>query len=308
MVDAMNRREFVVRSSLLVSAGWLVPSRLWAAAGAAAVTEFRALRRNVGVFTGRGGAIGWLSNQDGLAVVDTQFPDTAAACLAGLPERGDRMIDVVINSHHHGDHTGGNAVFKPSAKTIVAHANVPKLQMAAAERAGTVERQVFADATFVEAWRKDIGDETVTAQYLGPAHTSGDIIVHFEKANVVHMGDLMFNRLYPVIDRPAGASIRHWITVLEDAVKTFGADAVYIFGHGNAKFGVTGGVEDIRAFRDYLSGLLEHVQKEIAAGKAKNEIVGLENLPGFEEFHAPLPNRLGSNLGVAFDELTEKAG
>lgn len=308
MVGGMNRREFVVRSSLLVSAGLLSRSRMWAAAGAAAVTEFKPLRRNVGVFTGRGGAIGWLSNADGLAVVDTQFPDTAAVCLGGLPGRGDRMIDVVINSHHHGDHTGGNAVFKPAAKSIVAHANVPKLQMAAAERGGTVERQVFADTTFVEAWRKDIGDETVTAQYFGPAHTSGDIIVHFEKANVVHMGDLMFNRLYPVIDRPAGANIRHWITVLEEATKTFGDEAIYIFGHGNAKFGVTGGVADIAAFRDYLSGLLEYVQKEIAAGKSKSEIVALENLPGFEEFHAPLPNRFGSNLGVAYDELTEKAG
>lgn len=308
MVGGMNRREFVVRSSLLVSAGLVARSRVWAAAGAGPITEFRPLRRNVGVFTGRGGAIGWLSNADGLAVVDTQFPDTAAACLAGLPERGDRMIDVVINSHHHGDHTAGNAVFKPAAKTIVAHANVPKLQMAAAERNGTVERQVFADTTFAEAWRKDIGDETVTAQYFGPAHTSGDIVVHFEQANVVHLGDLMFNRLYPVIDRPAGASVRHWITVLEEAAKTFGSDAIYIFGHGNAKFGVTGGTTDLAAFRDYLSGLLAYVEKAIAAGKSKSEVAALENLPGFEEFHAPLPNRLGANLGVAYDELTEKVG
>ena len=286
-------------------------SGLWGAAAAAQgapVTEFRALRRNVGVFTGRGGTIGWLSNPSGLAVVDTQFPDTAAVFLTGLPERSDRTIDVVINSHHHGDHTSGNPVFRAAAKNIVAHANVPKLQMAAAEKNGTVEKQVFADTTFAEAWRKDLGDETVTAQYFGPAHTSGDIIVHFEKANVVHMGDLMFNRLYPVIDRPAGASIRHWITVLEEAAKTYPKDAIYIFGHGSAKFGVTGTREDLGVFRDYLSGLLEHVTKEIAAGKVKSEVVTLENLSGFPDFHAPLPNRLGSNLGVAYDELMEKAG
>jgi glyoxylase-like metal-dependent hydrolase (beta-lactamase superfamily II) len=307
----MNRRDFIVRSSLLVSAGLLSRSGLWGAAAgtqSAPATEFRTLRRNVGVFTGRGGTIGWLSNPDGLAVVDTQFPDTAAAFLSGLPERKGRTIDAVINSHHHGDHTSGNPVFRAEAKNIVAHSNVPKLQMAAAEKNGTVEKQVFADTTFAEAWRKDIGDETVTAQYLGPAHTSGDIIVHFEKANVVHLGDLMFNRLYPVIDRPAGASIRHWITVLEEAVKTYPKDAIYIFGHGSAKFGVTGAAEDLGVFRDYLSGLLAHVEKEIAAGKAKSEIVALENLPGFQDFHAPLPNRLGSNLGVAYDELMEKAG
>ncbi|ACB73868.1 MBL fold metallo-hydrolase [Opitutus terrae] len=311
----MNRRDFLVRSSLLVSAGLLFPRslvRAQAPVGSAkaapvpAATEFRPLRRGVGLFTGRGGTIGWLSNQDALAVVDTQFPDTAAICLAGLPERGSRLIDVVINTHHHGDHTGGNGVFKAAAKTIVAHQNVPKLQMARAEKDGTVDKQVFADTTFVEAWRHDLGDETVTAQYFGPAHTSGDIVVHFERANVVHLGDLMFNRLYPVIDRPGGASIRGWIQRLEEVVKTYPADAIYIFGHGNAKFGVTGGPADLNGFRDYLSALLTHVEKQIAAGRSKDEIVALENFPGFPDYHQPRPNRLTANLGVAYDELTEK--
>src|SRR5690606_8592605 len=136
-------------------------------------------------------------------------------------------------------------------KTIVAQANVPKLQAAAAERAGTLDRQVFADTTFEEAWRHDLGDETVTAQYFGAAHTNGDAIVHFERANVIHMGDLMFNRIYPVIDRPGGASIRNWVTVLEEAVETYPADAIYIFGHGNPKYGVTERPADIAVFRDY---------------------------------------------------------
>jgi glyoxylase-like metal-dependent hydrolase (beta-lactamase superfamily II) len=314
----MNRRDFVVRSTLLVSAG-LMPRSLFSAEAAttnppakaptpASVTEFRPLRRGVGVFTGRGGSIGWLSTQDELVVVDTQFPDTAELCLKGLPNRAGRQIDVVLNTHHHGDHTGGNGVFKAASKTIVAHENVPQLQRQRAERDGTLDRQVFADSTFAEEWRRSFGNETVTARYFGAAHTKGDVIVHFENANVVHMGDLTFNRVYPVIDRPGGASIRHWITVLEEATKTYPADAIYVFGHGNPKSGVVGGHSDIAAFRDYLSGLLEHVEKEIAAGKPKDQIVGLENLAGFPEFHSPLPNRLGSNLGVAYDELTQKSG
>ena len=308
----MNRRDFVVRSSLLVSAAML-PRSLYAAAAAPAappapaVTEFRALRRGVGLFTGRGGSIGWLSTKDALAVVDTQFPDTASVCLAGLPDRAGRQIDVVLNTHHHGDHTGGNGVFKAAAKAIVAHENVPKLQQERAEKDGTLARQVFADETFPDVWRRQMGDEIVTAQYFGAAHTKGDVIVHFEKANVVHMGDLTFNRIYPVIDRPGGANIRHWITVLEEATKAYPADAIYIFGHGNPKFGVTGGHAEIAAFRDYLSGLLAHVEKQIAAGKTKDQIVTLDNLPGFPDYHLPLPNRLGSNLGVAYDELTTKS-
>jgi glyoxylase-like metal-dependent hydrolase (beta-lactamase superfamily II) len=311
----MNRRDFV-RSSLVLSAGWLVRPRLFSAtvpastpAGPALplVTEFHPLRNGAGYFTGRGGTIGWLATKDALVAVDTQFPDTAAIFLDGLPGRENRKLDVTLNTHHHADHTSGNPIFKPSSKEIVAHANVPKLQFAAAEKAGTLEKQVFADTTFTDVWRRDFGSEIVTAQYFGPAHTSGDVVVHFEKANVVHVGDLMFNRIYPVIDRPSGGTIRGWITRLEELTKTLPSDAIYLFGHGNPKFGVTGGHADIAVLRDYFSALLDYVQKKIAAGEPKEKIVALENFPGFADFHSPLPNRLGANLGVAYDELTEKA-
>ena len=317
----MNRRDFLVRSSLFATAGLLVRSRLGAQAPASpppaaaaataaqpapTITEFRPLRRDVGLFTGRGGTIGWLANKDALVVVDTQFPDTAGACLAGLPGGKSRTLDVVLNTHHHADHTSGNPVFKPVAKTLVAHANVPKLQFAAAEKAGTLDKQAYADTTFPDIWRRELGGEIITAEYHGPAHTSGDVTVMFEKANVVHMGDIVFNRLYPVIDRPAGASIRHWITVLEDVAKTYPADAIYVFGHGNPKFGVTGKREELLVLRDYFSAVLDYTSKKIAAGEPKETIVALENFPGFDDFHSPLPNRLGLNLSVAYDELTAK--
>lgn len=322
----MNRREFLRQSSLLAAASVLgraalraqVPAASGKPAGVAAARgfgEFRPLRRDVGVFSGRGGTIGWLAAQDGLVVVDTQFPDTAAVCLAGLPGRGDRPIDVVLNTHHHFDHTSGNPTFRPAAKTIVAQANVPKLQFAAAKRAEADEKstsrirvadQVYADTTFDDAWRHEFADEVVTAQYFGPAHTNGDAVIMFEKANVVHVGDLVFNRLYPVIDRPAGASVRSWIKVLDDVVKTYPADAIYIFGHGNTKFGVTGKRDDLLVMREYWTAVLAYVEKQIAAGRSRNEITALENLPGFPDFHQPIPNRLGGNLGAAYDEFTEQ--
>lgn len=309
----MNRRDFLVRTSLLASGGLLLRSTLSAQAPgrpatppAPAATAFKALRREVGIFTGRGGTIGWLANRDALVAVDTQFPDTAAICLAGLPGRGGRTLDVVLNTHHHADHTSGNPIFRSAAKTLVAHANVPKLQFAAAEKAGSLDKQVYADTTFPEVWRRELGGEIITAEYHGAGHTSGDVTVMFEKANVVHLGDLMFNRIYPVIDRPAGASIRHWIVVLEELAKNYPADAIYAFGHGSAKFGVTGQRGDLLVFRDYLSALLDYTQKKISAGEPKEKIVALENLPGWDDFHSPLPNRLAGNLAVAFDELTAK--
>jgi len=318
----MNRRDFLVRSSMLAAAGLSTrsvsaqPSAAGARpptaapAPAPAVPEFFPLRRDVGYFSARGGSIGWLVNKDALACVDTQFADTAALFLRGLPGRNDRPLDLVINSHHHGDHTGGNGVMKPVAKMIVAHANVPELQRSRAERDNTLDRQTYPDTTFPQTWKKDLGGETVSAKYFGAAHTKGDIVTHFEKANVIHMGDLMFNRLYPFVDRPGGASIRNWVTVLETVAKEYPADAIYIFGHGNATFGVRGKRGDLLVFRDYLSALLEHTQKRIAAGEPKERILGLENLPGFTDFHLPPgpQNRMPMNLSAAYDELTQKSG
>lgn len=318
---SLNRRDFLLQTAGVAAFGWLAGGRLFAQASATPApasaaaqlanppppkSEFRPLRRNVGLFTARGGTIGWLASAEALAVVDTQFAETAALCLAGLPGRADRTIDVVVNTHHHGDHTSGNGVFKPVAKTIVAHANVPMLQRAAAERAKppTTDKQVYADTTFAETWRMELGDEVVNARYFGAAHTNGDAVVLFEKANIVHMGDLVFNRLYPVIDRVGGASIRNWIVILEKVAREYPADAIYIFGHGNPKFGVTGQRGDLLVLRDYLGSLLEHVQAQITAGKSKAEIATMENFAGFPDFHQPLPNRLGGNLGVAYDELT----
>jgi len=318
----MNRREFIVRSSLLASAGLLARSSFAAESTAASPStvpvktpagpvakwtpEFKPLRRGVGLFTGRGGTVGWLSDPDALVVVDTQYPEAAVVCLAGLPGRNGRTIDVVMNTHHHHDHTGGNGVFKPAARTIVAQANVPELMRAAAAEAGTLAKQTYPDTTFTDGWRRDFGNEIVAAKFRGPAHTGGDVVIHFEKANVVHVGDLMFNRIYPVTDRQGGCSIRGWIDRLEAVVKTYPADAIYIFGHGSPKFGVTGGHADLRLQRDFLSALLAYVEKGIAAGKSQAEIVALENFPGFDDLHAPLPNRLQGNLSVAYDELTEK--
>ena len=318
----MNRREFLVRSSVVAAAGLVPWSRVFAqttpavpratppaspasatppAPPAPAKVEFVPLRCGAGYATGRGGTIGWLVNQEAVVAIDSQFPETAKLFIDGLSGRDGRMFDFLINTHHHGDHTGGNATFRPVTKSIVAHVNVPDLQRS---RSKAPEKEVVADTTFVETWRHDFGSEVASARYFGPAHTKGDIVIHLEKANVVHVGDLVFNRLYPVIDRPGGAGIRGWIQRLETIAKTYPADAIFIFGHGNPKFGVTGGPANLGAMRDFLSALLEYTGREIKAGRPREEIVKLENLPGFPDCHTPAPNRLSANLGVAYDELT----
>jgi len=316
----MNRRDFLLRSGAAVSLGLFAKGSLLAQTPAAApvpaakpapvpppptVTEFKALRRNTGIFTGRGGTIGWLVNKDAIVTIDTQFPETAALCLAGLPGRNDRTLDAAVDTHHHFDHTSGNKLFKAAAKMLVAQRNVPGLMAAAFERNPQKEELTFPDTLFDEVWRKDVGDEVVSAQYFGPAHTKGDIAVYFERANVLHVGDLVFNRLYPYIDRPGGASVRGWVKVLEEVARTYPKDALLVCGHGKQPFGVTGTLADAALQRDFFTALIARVEADMKAGKTKDEIVKLTNLPGFpDHFVDDKSSRLPGNLGAVYDELS----
>jgi cyclase len=320
----MNRRQFLALSAVALAAapprahlsarGLQSPSPTGPPAAAPPPPpRFEAVRRNVGYFSGRGGTIGWLSNKDALVTVDTQFPDTAKICLEGLRERaGGRGIDVAFNTHHHGDHTGGNAIFKAAAKRLVAHVRVPELQkqVAAQPPANTANppaAPVVADTTFDKAWSADAGDERVRAAHYGPGHTGGDAIIHFERAQVVHMGDLFFHELHPRVDRAAGASIQNWMTIIATVVKDMPQDAIYIAGHARPGLTVTTGPKELLRLRDYFDALLTHVRQAIATGRSKEDVVKLDALPGFETYQSSgTILTLSGVLGVAYDELTAK--
>jgi cyclase len=305
----MNRRRFLVASS---SAVLTAAVRQWPALAqvrpARPTTRFEELRGGAGTFVGRGGTIGWLVTDEGAVVIDSQFPGTAEVCLQGVKRKSRRGIHVLINTHHHADHTAGNKVFRPAAKFIVAHANSSQWQRMAAVEAKAEADQAYPDQTFTNGWQLKIGQEQVVATYYGFGHTSGDVVVAFQNANVVHMGDLVFNRFHPFIDRPAGASIANWITVLERVAREHSADAIYIFGHGKDGFGVTGSHADLARFRDYLTAVLEFTGRQIAAGKGREEIARTETLPGFDEYAAPDPPNvsLATVLTTAYDELKDQ--
>ena len=307
---SISRREFLVRSSA-AAALTAVPWRALVAGqptAAPPTTSFEVIRRDVGFFTGRGGTIGWLSNTGALIVVDTQFPDTAKICLEGLKERAGRLPDLVINTHHHGDHTAGNGVFNAVTKRILAHVRVAALQRQAAEAAQppTTADQVYPNLTFENTWSEKAGDEQVTARHYGPAHTGGDAIVHFERAQVVHMGDLLFHERHPFVDRPGGASMRNWMKAVEMIAREMPADTRYIAGHSKTGVPVVVGRDALHKQRDYFDAVLAYVQKGIAAGQSKAEITALETLRGFEGYQAAPPRlTLAGVLGVAYDELRE---
>jgi glyoxylase-like metal-dependent hydrolase (beta-lactamase superfamily II) len=310
-VNAITRRRFLETSALAAGLG-LTSRNAFVQAQAPATAPagtFTAIRDNAGIFTGRGGTIGWLVAPDGVVVVDTQFPETAQVCLDGIKSRATRPIDLLVNTHHHGDHTGGNAVFKPHVGGIVAHANVPGLQRKGAAAPPPPGQPApaaptVADKTYDTVWEQPVGKERLRLKYYGPAHTSGDSVVTFVNANVAHMGDLMFNKRHPFIDRGAGASIRNWIIVLESTIRDHATDTVYIFGHARDGMPVTGDRSHLLAMRDYFTAVLDTTKKAIDAGKSKEETQKLGPLPKFEDYMDSPPRlTLATVLGTAYDEL-----
>jgi len=303
-----SRREFLAASAAAALSATFGRPRLSFAA-LAQEASFTPIRRNVGYFTLRGGTIGYLVNPDAVVVVDSQFPTEAKTCLDGLQKQsGNRGVDYLINTHHHGDHSGGNIAFRGVARKVVAHATAAE-HMRQPPGGQPPEDQLFPDTTFTGNWSADVGDERVAAVHYGRAHTSGDAVITFERANVVHMGDLMFNQRHPVVDRAAGASIRNWMNVLERTVRDHSSDTVYIFGHANTGLPVTGSQADLLHFRNYFEALLAFVESQVRAGKSRDEILAMRDpLKGFESFGPFGRANPRDALTCAYEEVATSAG
>ncbi len=281
----LSRRRFIARTAVAAAALPFVPL-----ASAAAPRTLQPLRRGVGFFTGRGGTIGYLRTPDALVAVDAQFPDTAQTFLDALRDGSGRRLDLLVSTHHHGDHTGGNTVLSPAADRHVAHVAVPGLQRAAAVRSGAYDAQAYPRETYDGTWRADVGDETLALHYFGPAHTAGDSVVHFERADVVHMGDLVFHRRQPFVDGPGGASVTRWISLLETVHGRFSDDTVFVFGHAADGLTPTGTRADLLTMRDFLTALVAAVRARIGAGDVAPAMDGLL-VPGFDAW-GPTPMRV----------------
>ena len=317
-----TRRDFLTTSALAAIAATLGRPRFagaWQGQGQAPTPVFTPIRRNVGFFTMQGGTIGYLVNPGGIAVVDSQFPNPAKTFIEGLNQQsGGRQVDYLINTHHHGDHSGGNVSFKGVAKKVVAHTKAnehmrtPPMAPGSAPmtpaQSEALAQQLFPDTTFTETWTADLGDEKIRARHYGRAHTSGDAVITFERANVAHMGDLMFHQRHPVVDRAAGATMRNWMSVLDRTVKDHSNDTIYIFGHANTGLPVTGSKDALAQFRDYLGAVLAFVEAQHKAGKTRDEILAMRDpLKGFESYGRwgnPNPR---DSLTVAYEEITAGA-
>ena len=298
----MHRRHFLRNNAILTSAGMLFQKK--ALAQLFNVPEFKItmLRKNVGIYTERGGTIGFLLTPKGIVVIDSQFPDTATSFINEIKKTNTAPFRFLLNTHHHGDHTSGNISFKGLVENVIAHENSLANQKRSAEAQKTLDKQLLPDMTFKDEWKLKIDNEKIKGNYYGAGHTNGDAVYNFDNANITHVGDLMFNRRHPFVDRSAGANMASWIKVLDKIIKEGKKDTIFIFGHSLNPGGETGTAEDLKMFQDYLGKVLAFAEKEIKTGKSKDEFIKNTSIPGVTEWQGQGIER---PLTAAYEELSE---
>ncbi len=230
---------------------------------------------NVYMLVGRGGNIGVSSGPDGALIVDDQFAPLADKIRAALREIGTDAaaadLQFVLNTHWHGDHTGGNVEFGPEA-TIVAHANVRKRLATSWDRGGgrMTEAQppeALPVITFGDSLSIHFNGEEIRAIHLGRGHTDGDAVIFFTGANVVHMGDNFFAGRFPFVDLDSNGSVRGLERAVTAVLAQIPDDAHVIPGHGPLS-----SVEDLRLYQRMLRESIALVAGKIEAGASLERV------------------------------------
>jgi cyclase len=218
----------------------------------------------VSLLEGRGGNIGVSVGPDGLLMIDDQDAGMAPRIKAALAGLSKESLKFLVNTHWHGDHTGANEIFGEEA-LIVAHANVrvrlskpaPGSRSAKPTSAAGLPVLTFEDRVVLH-----VNGEEVEVRHVRPSHTDGDSLVWFHGSNVVHLGDLFFNGLFPFVDLDSGGSVRGLTQTIAELLAELPADAKLIPGHGPLA-----SVEDLRRYHAMLVDTQALVAAALAAGK-----------------------------------------
>jgi glyoxylase-like metal-dependent hydrolase (beta-lactamase superfamily II) len=217
---------------------------------------------NIYMLQGAGGNIGVSAGPDGILIVDDQFAPLADKIEAALKQINPGKLKFVLNTHYHGDHTGGNAHFGREAH-IIAHSNVRK-RLGGKPGESRPELPII---TFDQSLSVHFNGEEIKVVHVPPGHTDSDCIIHFTAANVVHMGDSFFSGRFPNIDLNGGGDVRGYIRNVEGAIKKIPPDAKIIPGHGPLS-----SLKEMREFDEMLRETSGIVEKAIADGKTLEEV------------------------------------
>jgi glyoxylase-like metal-dependent hydrolase (beta-lactamase superfamily II) len=292
MLDAMNRRNFL-QLGLTAGAAAMLPHAMSAQATAraaqsrdsAATTPIKTtkLYDNVYLLQGQGGNMALQTGADGNILIDASFAPAVPRILEAIAAQSKDAPFVLINTHWHGDHTGGNEGLHAAGFTIAAHQNTRKRLAAPqvmkmfhstspAAPAGALPTITFDDA--LKIWHN--GDK-LDLVHFAPAHTDTDIFIHFHKADVLHLGDIWFNGIYPFIDEGTGGSIGGMIRAADKALAVAGPATKLIPGHG-----ALGTKADFQKYRDMLATVRDKVAALKNAGVSEQEAVAKKPTAEFD--------------------------
>jgi glyoxylase-like metal-dependent hydrolase (beta-lactamase superfamily II) len=238
------------------------------------VIESQKLADGVYMLAGAGGNIGVSVGEDGIVIIDDQFQELTPRIQAALAKLSPKPVRFVINTHWHFDHVGGNENLAKAGAVILAHGNVRR-RMSTTQLMKMFNREMPPsphDALPVVTFDSDVtvnyNGEELYVFHVNNAHTDGDSLILFRKANVLHAGDTLFNGFYPFIDADSGGSIDGMIASADKVLGMVNEQTKIIPGHGPLAT-----PKDLKAFRDMLATLRETVAKLIREGKTLEQTV-----------------------------------
>jgi glyoxylase-like metal-dependent hydrolase (beta-lactamase superfamily II) len=233
---------------------------------------------------GEGGNIGVSAGEDGVFLIDDQYAPLTPKILAAVKEISDKPVRFLINTHWHGDHTGGNENLGKAGVVIVAQDNVYKRLSAG----GVIQmlKQSYPPAskaalpviTFSDTATLHLNGDDVTAHHLPPAHTDGDSYVQFRKANVVHSGDVFASYRYPFIDPESGGSVKGVIRATDILLRLLDDNTKVIPGHGGLST-----KKDVLAYRKMIATVVGRIEPMARSGKTLQQVLAAKPTREFDE-------------------------
>ena len=276
-----NIRSIVLAAALLSA---LLPAGLLAQQDQVSY-EATPLSKTVTVVKGRGGNIAVSCGEDGAFIIDDQLKPLTDQLLAEIARICDQSIRFVINTHYHHDHVGGNETLGKTGSVIIAHDNIRR-RMSSEQFSnfmGTTTppwpKEALPVVTFNDKVTLHMNGEPVTVHHVPRGHTDGDSIVHFPVSNVIHMGDIFFNGLYPYIDLDGGGSIQGMIGAVDLALSLADDQTRIIPGHGP----VVSDKAALTAYRDFLAQARDNVQVLVDQGLSLEQAVAARPTAEWDE-------------------------
>jgi glyoxylase-like metal-dependent hydrolase (beta-lactamase superfamily II) len=242
-----------------------------------------ALRGGVYMLTGAGGNMGLSVGDDAAFLIDDQFAPMTPKIIAAIATVTAKPVRFVLNTHWHGDHTGGNENMGTRGAVLVAHDNVRK-RMSTGQLVEFFNRRdppaspaALPVVTFNDSTTFHLNGDDIVAYHVPPAHTDGDVIVHFIKANVIHMGDTFVTNRLPFVDLSSGGNAAGIVTAADRALAVCDSETRIIPGHGTVSDCAT-----LRAYRDMVATIRDRVRAAMRDGKSLDAIKAAKLTADFE--------------------------